>query len=572
MCVQRASLILVSVLGVLVLVSACAAPTPEVITEVETVEVERTVEVEKVVEVTPEPMTDPRVGGTLRIARNDDVRSLDMHRTSLGQDALIVGQWFVGTLIAMNVDDEYIPYLAESWDISEDGLVWTFNLRDDVKFHNGDPVTAHDWVWTFQRAQDPELAAPVSGQALKEAVVEALDDYVLRVTFPDANNFRMTGFTYGWLGVMSQRAVEEWGDEYPLHPVGTGPYRVTEVRPGEGLTLERWDEYNWGPEFFVGANTGPYFFDRVEFAIIPEMSTQIAAVESGDVDVVNTIVNPADAALLEEAGALVNSYVYGQVRMAYLNNGLAPFDDIRVRQAFNYAVNREEASLIVTDGAEPPCSGPICQGMMNYDPNVERTCGYTYDLDRARELMEEAGYTYGSDGMLRTPDNEPFEVTMIAESVGGALEYSEVLQAQWQALGVDVTIEATEPAILYSKLTDRDYTMGFAQRGGFASPDYLYTLFHSSTGGQLPGSFRSAVDNSQTDAYVERNRTLLGRELQESVNEMYCHIAEQAYSVWVSDRVMRDAVGSRIQDVVPFASPSYRYWIWSNAYIAADDR
>ena len=108
---------------------------------------------------------DSMMGGTLRIALPADVTSLDLHKTSRGDDALVVGQWFNATLVTQNAAGEYIPYLAESWEFSDDGLTWTFHLRDDVMFHNGDPVTAHDFVWTYERALDPDLASPGSAGA-----------------------------------------------------------------------------------------------------------------------------------------------------------------------------------------------------------------------------------------------------------------------------------------------------------------------------------------------------------------------------------------------------------------------
>ena len=258
------------------------------------------VEVTRVVEAAPTP--DSRVGGTLRIGLEADFISLDLHKTSSGNDALVVGQWFNGTLITQNAEGMYIPYLAKSWEFSDDGLTWTFHLRDDVKFHNGDPLTAHDFVWTYERAQDPYLASPGTGPRLRDMTFEATDDYTLVLNFPSPAISLLQFITWGYMAPMSQRAVEELGEEYELHPVGTGPYKVVDVRPGEGITMERWDEYNWGPDFFVGANTGPYYFDSVEFVTIPEEATRIAALESGDIDFVNGVSNPLDVPILEDAG------------------------------------------------------------------------------------------------------------------------------------------------------------------------------------------------------------------------------------------------------------------------------
>lgn len=517
---------------------------------------------------------DSMMGGTLRIALSSDVTSLDLHKTSRGDDALVVGQWFHATLVTQNSDGEYIPYLAESWEFSDDGLMWTFHLRDDVTFHNGDPVTAHDFVWTYERALDPDLASPGTGRRLTGMTFEAPDDYTLVFNFSAPAISLLQFVNWGYMAPMSQRAVEELGAEYELNPVGTGPYKVVEVRPGEGVALERWDEYNWGPEFFDGANTGPYNFDRIEFSILPEEATRIAALESGDIDYVNGISNPLDVAILEAAGVTVQQAPFGQVRMIYIQNHVPPFNDMLVRQALNYAVNREEITQIVTDGADKISRGPISPGMLGYDAEIEEQCGYHFDLDRAKELMQEAGYTYGDDGMLITPAGEPFSLTLIGEPVDSGTAYMEVLQSMWRELGLDIELETTEPSILYPRLTERDYQMGYGRRGGWTSYDYLYAIYHSSTGRDLPGSMRSAVDDPTTDAFLEKNRALAmdNPELQDSVNELYCHIAEQAYSVWISDGVFRPSIGPRVTGFVAGPAFAGRPVFWSNAYIASEDR
>lgn len=517
---------------------------------------------------------DSMMGGTLRIALPADVTSLDMHKTSRGDDALVVGQWFNATLITQNSDGKYIPYLAESWEFADDGLTWTFHLRDDIKFHNGDPVTAHDFVWTYERALDPDLASPGTGRRLAGMTFEAPDDYTVVFHFPTPAISLLQFLNWGYMAPMSQRAVEELGAEYERNPVGTGPYKVVEVRPGEGVTLERWDEYDWGPEFFEGANTGPYNFDSVEFRILPEEATRIAALESGDIDYVNGISNPLDVAILEAAGVTVQQAPYGQVRMIYLQNHVPPFDDVRVRQALNYAVNREEITQIVTDGADQLSRGPISPGMLGYDPEIEEECGYHFDLDRAKELMQEAGYTYADDGMLITPDGEPFSLTLIGEPVDSGTAYMEVLQSMWRELGLDIAIESTEPSLLYPRLTERDYEMGYGRRGGWTSYDYLYAIYHSSTGRDLPGSMRSAVDDPITDALLEKNRAMASDhpDLQGSINELYCHITEQSYSVWISDGVFRPSIGPRVQGVVAGPAFAGRPVYFSNAYIAPEDR
>ena len=176
--------------------------------------------------------------------------------------------------------------------------------------------------------------------------------------------------------------------------------------------------------------------------------------------------------------------------------------------------------------------------------------------------------------MLITPAGEPFSLTLIGEPVDSGTAYMEVLQSMWRELGLDITLESTEPSILYPRLTERDYQMGYGRRGGWTSYDYLYAIYHSSTGRDLPGSMRSAVNDPTTDAFLEKNRALAmdNPDLQGSINELYCHIAEQAYSVWISDGVFRPSIGPRVMGFVAGPAFAGRPVFWSNAYIAPEDR
>ena len=564
----RKNLVLPVMLTAGLLLAACGAP--EIVEVIKEVPVEqiKEVKVEVEVEVTAVPTPDSRVGGTLRIGMDADITSLDLHKTSRGADALVIGQFINGTLISMNNKNEYIGYLAEDWEFSDDGLEWTFHLRDDVHFHNGDPLTAHDFVYTYTRAQDPDLASPGTGRRVAGMSFEATDDYTLVFKFENPAISLLQFTTWPYMAPLSQRAIEEGGDSYELNPVGVGPYKVASIRPGEGVTLERWDEYNWGPEFFVGANTGPYFFETIEFSIIPEEATRVAALEAGDIDFTNGISNPLDVPLLEDAGVTVQSGGMGQVRLVYQLNNTAPTDDVRVRQALNYAVDRIEITNIVSGGADKPSHGPISAGMIGYDAKIEKECGYYFDLDKAKALMEEAGYTYGGDGMLSTPAGDPFKLTLIGETVDQGPAYMEVLQSMWKDLGLDVELNIVEPSVLYPTLTSREFELGYGRRGGWTSYDYLHAIYHSSTGKDLDGSMRSAVSDPKTDELLMKNRGMAADDpaLQDSINELYCHITANAYSTWIADGVFRPSTGPTVAGAVEGPAFAGRPVFWSNAY------
>ena len=237
-------------------------------------------------------------GGKLVLGRGDPPTNLDPHKT--GEAAADEVNNFIGGGL-MTLDPQTLavrPWLAESVTQNEDGTVFTFTIRQGVTFHNGDPLTAHDFKWTYERALNPETQATVSRDMLGPiASIEAPDDYTLVVTLEQPSAvFLRNMASGGYLMPLSQRAVEAAGDTYGQNPVGVGPYRFKEWITGYSITLERNPDFNW-PQYFF-SNQGPALFDEIEIRYIPETGTRIAALETGEVDIVT--VGAADLFLFED--------------------------------------------------------------------------------------------------------------------------------------------------------------------------------------------------------------------------------------------------------------------------------
>ena len=173
--------------------------------------------------------------------------------------------------------------MAERWETSPDGLTWTFFLRKDVKFQDGTPLTANDYVYTFERAVDPATASPVTGTQLATvAKTEAPDDYTFKVTlkepyFPFLDNLAAPGT----MQPLSKAWVEKYGEDYGRHPMSVGPYKLKEWVTGDHITLERNPDYAWQPPY---AHQGPRYIQEFVIRIIPEVATVVAAFEAGELD------------------------------------------------------------------------------------------------------------------------------------------------------------------------------------------------------------------------------------------------------------------------------------------------
>lgn len=236
----------------------------------------------------------PKVGGNLVYGLWANPDTLDTQKTNFGVMDAVMSR--VGaSLVAMDVNGKIIPYLAESWETSSDGLTWTFHLKQGVKFHNGDPVTAQDWVYTIQRMQDPATTSPTAGMVEPITNVEAVDDNTLVMTldkpfYPILDTLALSSY----LGVLSKAAIDAAGTDYGTGEggvVGAGPYRFKEWVQDEKIIIQRNPDFTWGPVYYEGCNTGPYYIDTIEFRIIPDYATSLAALDSGDLDFYDQIVS-----------------------------------------------------------------------------------------------------------------------------------------------------------------------------------------------------------------------------------------------------------------------------------------
>ncbi len=461
-------------------------------------------------------------GGKLVIARGDPPTNLDPHKTgeaAADQVNALIG----GGLMVLDPDTLAVrPWLAESYTQSEDGTLFTFTLKQGVTFHNGDPLTAHDWKYTFERALDPETQATVSRDMLGPiASIEAPDDYTLVVTLssPSAVFLRNLSSS-GYLMPLSQRAVEAAGDSYGQNPVGVGAYRFKEWVTGYSITLERNPAYAW-PPYYV-ENQGAAYPDEIEIRYIPEAGTLVAALETGEIDV--AAVGATDLFLFENnPGFEVYSALRSGIGALFMfNMEDEVMSDLRVRQAFSLATSKDFFIDRSLEGRGIAATGPLPPSLPGYDPASADT-DYDFDLEAAAALLDEAGWVVGANG-IRAKDGQPLRVRIVAYSVGSVVQDSELLQNQLQAVGVDAVVESYERGLQTQMLRDGDYQI--APLGWtYGDPDVLYLLYHST---QIASGLNfGKINDPELDAaleagratVVDADRMLIYHEAQRIMNE-----------------------------------------------------
>ena len=502
-------------------------------------QVTRVVEVEKVVTATPEPEQGPAVGGALvwRLAYSPD--TLDCHLITVASAAR-VSAMIGASLVAKDPQtDEFVPYLAESWEALEDSTVWEFKLREDITFHDGTPLTAHDYAWTFLRALE---ISPAAGAALMGvAGVEAVDDYTLRFTMALPNYPMLNSLTdTNYFQPLSQAYVEAMGDDYGRNPMGVGPYKFKEWATDEKVVLERNPDYAWGPAW---AHEGAPYIETIEFRIIPEDATALAGLETGEIDWINLDVK--DLERIQETGEhnVLESLIQGLEPYVQFNVSAAPFDDVRVRQAFNLAVDREVLVRVAALGHAVPQFGPISASVNGYWPGVEYV-GYGYDLEKAKALMAEAGWEdTDGDGVL-DKDGQPFKFALKTPAIESFVKAAVILQEQYKALGVDLEVEQLESGVFSEQTMTGEYEI--AVNGiGWQDSLLLFAMYHSMMIGGFNASF---VEDPELDALLDGLMFAPDGEthLQASADAQR-YIIEQALVVPLYTSMTFSALGNRVQ-------------------------
>ena len=449
--------------------------------------------------------------------------TLDIHHGGHG-DTMSIG-WLLGsTLVSRDHQAVYHPWLATSWEASDDGMLWTFHLRDDVTFHDGRPLTADDFVWSITRLLDPETGAPQAGRLRSVSHAVATDATTLEIHMKEPfplllEHLSNTAVTQPY----HSEFYEEAGDQFGRTFMGVGPYMLEEVSTGESVTLVRNPDYNWGPPFVM--NQGPYHIERMEFVIIPEASTVLAGLETGEIDY--AAVQPGDVEYLRSLDHLtiLEAPSQGMLPSLIINVSQPPFDDLRVRQAFNHAINRQLLVDVIVEGHGQPQYGPLSSTIGGYWEGVEES-GYHYDPDRASALFAEAGY------------GEDLEIEIKCVSPGYNT-LCEVLQQQFSDIGVTLTITLMEQGPAVSDIFSGNFsvvTLGYRA----SESDILYRWFHSGVLNIPQGNdpeLDRILDNTRSD--------LANRDMW--VDEAQRYIVEQAYSVPLYAPLTFVAINNRVQ-------------------------
>lgn len=471
---------------------------------------------------------------TLVVANGADPVTLDIQATN-DQATTRVAKQIYDTLIIQENDLELVPGLATEWEEVEENL-YEFKLREGVTFHNGEPFTADDVEFTIRRALESPQIGHIVG-SIDPDTIEVIDDHTIRIGTTDTFGPFITHLSHPAMGILNREAVEEAGDDYGVTvAVGTGPFQFEEWVAGSYVSANRYDDY-WGDAPAIG---------RVEFVTIADPSVRLIELESGSAHIAYDIA-PSDIPAVEDNSelTLINTPNLGAEYLGLNLQNDTPLQDVRVRQAIAHAVDVEAIVDAVYMGVGEPMAGPINELVFGYNEDLEP---YAYDVDRAKELLAEAGYEGGGFNLsLYVGDNSQERIRVsqvISEALAEIGITVEVTQMEWGAY-LDATAVGEGDMHLLgwtTVTTDADYGM--------------YPLFHSNSFGAAGN--RSFYKNDRVDELLDLGRYTTDQEQRaEYYKEAQEIIVEEVPWIFLQTRENVTGVSNRVQGFEHHPTGSY---------------
>ncbi|MDY0190490.1 MAG: peptide-binding protein [Desulfuromonas sp.] len=455
----------------------------------------------------------PQFGDTLIMGTIGDASNLLPMLSTDSSSSEVSSQIYNG-LVRYDKDLNFEGDLAQSWEISADGLEIVFHLRHDVKWHDGAPFTSADVLFTYQLLIDPQTPTAYSERYKQVTQAAAPDAYTFKVRYakPLASALISWAMAIHPQHLLAGKAIAE--SALARAPIGTGSYCFVEWLPGEKIVLERNEDY------FEGA---PYI-KRIVYRIIPDLTTMFLELQSGGLDYMG--LTPLQYARQTTAPAFTrrfNRFRYPAFAYTYLGYNLHRplFQDKTVRQALSYAINKKELVDGVLMGLGQPANGPYKPGSWPYNPNVN---SYPYNHEKAMQMLSAAGWVDTDGDGIRDKDGKPFEFTIVTNQGNDQrIKSAEIIQRRFQQVGVKVKIRVIEWASLLKE---------FIHPGNFDAtlmgwtvpidPDG-YNVWHSSKIGKGQLNF-IGYKNARVDELLEQGRRTLDQQQRKIIYDEFQQI------------------------------------------------
>jgi peptide/nickel transport system substrate-binding protein len=413
----------------------------------------------------------PVSGGTLRVAFDGDITCADGQQVG-NNSALNVSRQLTDSLTDQDPETgEIVPWLAESWGVSDDSTTFTFHLRDGVSFADGTEFNAQSVKDNFESIVDLGAKSSLGSTYLAGLDgIDTPDDNTVTVRFSEPNAQFLQASSTMTLGFYAPSTLEKTPEERCTGDlVGTGPFEIADFSASGGASLVRNDDYDWGSS--LAEHDGPAYLDGIEFTVVPESGVRNGSLASGQIDV-DTAVQPQDEELLDQSGFPIIDRPNPGVNYSFFPNwSKGPFADKRLRQAVNAAINRDELTAVLSKRQKPATNvlGSTTPGYTDQSDIL------AYDADKANELLDDAGWTERDDDGFRTKDGERLSFTV---GYWQTAPFLELVQQQLREVGVDLQLKEQTMAETSASQETHDNDVEFYNLTR-SDPDVLRTVFDS---------------------------------------------------------------------------------------------
>jgi peptide/nickel transport system substrate-binding protein len=389
---------------------------------------------------------------------------------------------------------EIVPGLAAAWTISEDGLTYTFNLREGVTFHDGTPFNAQAVAANLDRISNPATASQRALFLLGPYVgYNVVDDLTIEIRLSQPYSPLLDGLSQVYLGIASPTALAAVSNNrYQYHQVGTGPFVFVEYTPSDHLVIRRNPDYAWGPGFYNALTDSSV--DEIEYRFYPDPPTRAIALENGEVQVMGELL-PIDARGLtgNSEVQLVPVAVPGEPLQFFMNTQRFPTDSLDVRRALIYGTNRAAIADTVYQGFAPVAWGPISAATIFYASDIQGV--YAHDTSQAQAALENAGFVDADqNGYLDVPEGD-LEIKILVPTWNFLPDVAQLIEDQWRIIGVKAVLQPVPSrGSLIEAVNAGDYNLVAWNTFG-VDPSILNTYFLTGANRNWTGFSSQDLDN-----------------------------------------------------------------------------
>ena len=458
--------------------------------------------------------TGDRYGGSIVVGVQQDIDSLDPHKATAAGTKEIIFNIFEG-LVKPDENGNLINAVASDYTISEDGLVYTFTLRDNVKFHNGNVVTAEDVKYSLERVSGLLDGTPLIYTLSTIKSVDILDEKTVQVTVENANTELIYSFVAAIIPAGS-------GEDETADPIGTGPFSFVSYKPQQGIVLAKNQDY-W--------QEGLPYLDQVEFKIINSADTALLELQGGTIDFYAYLTD-SQAQALQGSHQVISSPT-NMVQALFLNNAVEPLNDVRVRQAISYALDKESINDFVGGGNGTLLSSAMLPTLKEYYVDLNDTYGTTANVEKAKELMAEAGYADGFDMEIAIVSTYEFH-----------MQTGEVIVEQLKEIGINATIKGMENSSWLDEVYNgRQFDATITALTCDMTPGYLMNRFQTESSKNFI-NFQSA---EYDEIYAKAQAALDPDEKAGYYKELQKILCDEAGSVFIQAPANQTAISSKLE-------------------------